>query len=100
MLLKKLIISAGLASTLGVAQNAFACDHPTPAPVVVTPPAAVYQPVDQRYYADQQYGQQYGADDDDYWRRADWRRRHDAWERWRRWRRMEWMRRHGYYPNW
>jgi len=87
MLLKKIIVAAGLAGTLCASASAFACDYP-PAPVQVAPPQPVYGvTVEQPYY-----GAGYG---NDYWRRDDWRR-HEAWERYRRWRRWEWARHHGY----
>jgi hypothetical protein len=88
-MLKKLMMAAGLAGTLGAAAPAFADWYrPVPAPVYGMP---VQEP---GYYG---YG-------DDWQRREEWRR-HEAWRRreeWRRWHRWEWERHHhyGYYQNW
>jgi hypothetical protein len=97
MLLKKLIITAGLAGTLGAAAPAFA-DH--------------IQPACDRDNEHVQYGQYgapannyYGYDqttpyyiDQDDWRRSEWRRHH-GWDRWRA-RRWYWQHHRRYYwPN-
>jgi hypothetical protein len=56
MILKHLIVAAGLAGTLGAATPAFADWYrPTPAPVVVTAPAYGYAGYGYRGYAPRYY---------------------------------------------
>jgi hypothetical protein len=85
MMLKKLIATVGLATTLGTAVPALACDDDGAA-VVVPPPAPAYGT---GYYGAGYYGD-YGRPGvyyrDPYWT---WRR-HEAWERHRDW---EWRHR-------
>jgi hypothetical protein len=89
MLLRKLLITAGLAGTLGAAAPAFA-DHAQPACDRDNGNVAYGAPY---------YGQTtpYYVDQDD-WRRSEWRRRHE-WDRWRA-RRWYWQHHRRYYwPN-
>ena len=85
-MLKKLMMVAGLAGTLGAAAPAFADWYrPAPAPVYMPAPAPAYgMPV-------QRGGYWHGRDD--------WRRR-EEWRRaeWNRWHHASWGRHH--YRNW
>jgi hypothetical protein len=86
MLLKKLIVSAGLVGTLAAAAPAIACEHDE---VIVTPPAPAYN--GGAYYG-VGYGGYYGQPGVYYrdpwaWRRHEWERhRESEWRhRWHRW---------------
>lgn len=90
MLLKKLIVTAGLAGTLGAASPAFADWYPQPQPQPQPYTQQYANPGPNPYYAENG-----GWRRDDGWRHDAWRRRIE-WERYRRWRMREWRRSHGY----